>query len=176
MRLFSAIYPVFIKFSPEALIKNPKDLLHYRKARHKLNLHKPFECLTHLGRIEGEVHIVFALLKAILIASENIPTPDACEKINYLADFEESKERFFSDPVFFGKWCLLPRDTDQLMSAIKKGDWDGVKAICSTLKNKSEPPRPSLTIKSSEKPRQLVEDDELIDVPSLESQMSLSST
>ena len=167
MRLFSVLYPVFLKFLPEALIKNPKDLLQYRKARHKLDLHRPFECLTHLDRIEGEVHVVFALLKDILCTCENIPTHDACEKINYLAGFEKSEELLFSDPAFFGKWLLLPRHAKKLMSDIQKGDWISVKMTCLALKNKIEP------AENSEKPTPLFGDKGLIDDPSFV--MSLSS-
>lgn len=140
MRLFNVIYPVFLNFMPEALIKNTKDLLQFRKARHKLDVHKPFDCLIHLGRIQGQVHIVFALLKDILFTCENIPTSDACEKIDCLARFEDSREFDFSNPVFFDQWFLLPRHTKQLMDVIKKKDWEGVKRICSILKNKTDQP------------------------------------
>ena len=143
MCIFEVLYPVFLKFIPGDLIKNPKDFMQYKTARHRLNLHRPLDCLTHLGKIQGEVHIVFTLLRNILSTCQKVPLNEVCKKIDYLADFEANKGGLFSDPIFFGKWILQPEQTTCLMQAIKNKDWNEVKATCLKLKNK--PPSPRLT-------------------------------
>lgn len=139
MRSFEVIYPFLLNFAPVTLIKNQKDLIRYKSARHMFSLHNPFNCLPQLRHIKGEVHIIFALFKDILLSCREILNDDECEKIKFLSRFEESNELLFSDPVFFDKWCLLPSQTKQLIDTIKKGDCEGVKMICLTLKNKTEP-------------------------------------
>lgn len=137
MHLFEAIYPLLLKL-PCSMIKNPRDLKLYKYARHIFSLHSPHPSIDVLQRINGEVHVLFAILVQLIERYTKGVLDSLDEKLIPFISLIKN-DYILQDPTFFGCWKLLPRQSERILLAFQNGHFDVVKEICESLKNNEEP-------------------------------------
>lgn len=137
MQIFETMFPIFLKL-PAAVFKRPADLKIYKVARHSFALSNPHHSLDMLLKINGEMHVLFAILKQI---TSRLNVESLKEQCQQLKGFESilNNKWITQESVFYANWELTPEQAIRLFKAFQGGNLSAARLICHSLKNKEEP-------------------------------------
>ncbi|KTC96591.1 Dot/Icm T4SS effector VpdC [Legionella erythra] len=137
MQIFESMFPIFLKL-PAAVFKKPADLKIYKVARHSFALSNPHHSLDMLLKINGEVHVLFAILKQITSRLNVESLKEQCQQLKWFESILNNKG-ITEEPVFYANWELTPEQATRLFKAFQTGNLNAARLICHSLKNKEEP-------------------------------------
>lgn len=136
MRIFAAIYPVFLKL-PYQLIKNKIDLKIFKQARHGLSAEQPQASFAILRRIQGETHVLLALLIQWILPRAKENTPSLMQKIQGMSQLLNQKQ-LFDDEAFYGLWQLSAHQAQNLFKLFSDGQYKLAHQLCQAIKSHEE--------------------------------------
>ncbi|RUR12181.1 Dot/Icm T4SS effector VpdC [Legionella sp. km772] len=141
--VFLALYPIFIKLSPQ-LLKNEKEHDLLLRARHTFSINSLFNCLRYFNSIKDETHIVFHIFHNLVKALE----------VNHKNQFMEKMQELYQDldllqnivykhedlfkPEYYGRWDLDLRQGRRVLKTLDaKSPY--ITKLCNYLKRGWEP-------------------------------------
>ncbi|MDP1601707.1 MAG: patatin-like phospholipase family protein [Legionella sp.] len=140
MRLFEAIYPVFLKL-PLNFMSNGMDLKLYKIARHYFTVDDPLSCLDLLQNIKGETHVLLAVFIKIMtdFKAGEIDIDLACSQLDNLNALLPPHKTLCNRIYFGSTWYLLQRHVTRILKEIKGCQWSSLKESCDKSKSREEP-------------------------------------
>jgi NTE family protein len=135
MRLFEAIFPVFLKL-PLNFVSNNFDSKLYKRARHFFSIKDPLACLNLLEKIQGDTHILLAVFIKIMkdYKAGETDIDSACSKLRYFALLLPLDEAL-RNRNYFGKWESGEIDEDGILGDINRSQC-ALKTLCDSLRKK----------------------------------------
>jgi len=132
-----AIYPLFLKLSPE-LIRSNIDKKIMESARHSLTLHSPFRCLTHLMKIKGEVNIITHIFINLIRELKENPSSSVYDSFKELHHILYSDRDLFK-AEYYGKWDLSISQSVRVLKLISDEQSSSLSRLLACLQKKCEP-------------------------------------
>jgi NTE family protein len=136
---FEKIYPIFLRL-PYSFLKNPKDIVTYKKARHSFSLHNLFACAEFLDQIQGEKHILLAGFIHLLKELENpdCDLDELCRRFEDISNILKS-EVDLNHASYYGHWSLISRQYFRVFDEFLKGNQEDTITLCHHYSRGEEP-------------------------------------
>ncbi|KTC69283.1 esterase of the alpha-beta hydrolase superfamily protein [Legionella birminghamensis] len=137
MRIFQAIYPIFLEI-PYEWINKSSDLKLYKDGRHANTIHSPLRCLQSLSQIKGKTHILFHIFVELLKNQTQKNIEELCRQFKILEKVLSYKKEL-NHHALFDCWNLLPHQVNRILKICEQKAWDALAALCESLKIGEEP-------------------------------------
>lgn len=138
---FLFIYPVFKDLS-HAWLLDKTDKITFESARHSLLLNSPFDCLAHMEKIKGKVHVIFHVFHQIIKETKSNPSEKNCQLLKDVHELIAS-DSLSMDPFFFDVWNLSVRQCSSLISLFKENRNENqsaeIRSLCDHYREGAEP-------------------------------------
>lgn len=139
-KILLALFPIFLNLKPE-MAKEKLDRKIMVKARHSLNLHRPFRALEHFETMQGDIHVMLHILMSVVKA---LGSADGDNKA-YLYSLLEKIHAVSCKPnlkmteKYFSSWDLTLPQCKRVMDLLIKDDEEGAECLLDSLRDKVEP-------------------------------------
>ncbi|KTD22705.1 Dot/Icm T4SS effector VpdC [Legionella israelensis] len=136
--VFVLVYPVFKDLSQDWLM-DKTDKFIFEKSRFSLSLNSPFECLEHLEKIKGKVHIIFHALHQLIKEIKIEASEENLQLLKDIHDLIKSGSLSMDDFFFEDNWNLSRRQCRHLVDLFKNNQMQELQCACEYFKEGCEP-------------------------------------